>query len=120
VTPAHAVGVVDVVITNSAGASAITTKDRFKYAATLESVSPNSGPLAGGTSVTVTGTGFSTVAKATVFKFGKAAAKSVVCASSTSCTMTTPAGLAAGAVTVLVTVNKVTSPANPAVQFTYS
>ena len=62
--------------------------------------SPNNGPVAGGTAVTITGTNFA--AGATV-KFGATAATNVVVVSSTSITATTPAG--AGAVTVTVTVN---------------
>lgn len=66
---------------------------------TVSSVSPNSGPLAGGTAVTITGTNFATGATVT---FGGAAATNVVVANSTSITATTPAG-SAGSVTVSVT-----------------
>jgi hypothetical protein len=62
-------------------------------------VSPSSGPVAGGTAVTITGTNFA--AGATV-SFGSAAATNVTVVSSTSITATTPAG-SAGAVTVTVT-----------------
>jgi hypothetical protein len=68
---------------------------------TVSSVSPNNGPQAGGTAVTITGTNFATGA---TVKFGATAASNVVVVSSTTITGTTPAGTA-GAVTVTVTVN---------------
>ena len=64
----------------------------------VSNVSPSSGPVAGGTAVTITGTDFA--AGATV-KFGATAATNVVVVSSTTITATTPAG-SAGAVTVTV------------------
>ena len=68
---------------------------------TVSSVSPNNGPMAGGTAVTITGTNFAAGATVT---FGGTAATNVVVVSSTTITATTPAGTA-GAVTVTVTVN---------------
>ena len=65
---------------------------------TLGTVSPNNGPAAGGTAVTITGTNFSAGATVT---FGAAAATNVVVVNSTTITATTPAG-SAGAVTVTV------------------
>ena len=58
---------------------------------TVSSVAPNSGPLAGGTAVTITGTNFAAGATVT---FGATAATNVVVVSSTSITATTPAGSA--------------------------
>jgi IPT/TIG domain/Viral BACON domain len=66
---------------------------------TVTGVSPSSGPTAGGTAVTITGTNF--LSGATV-SFGGNAATSVVVVSSTSITCVTPAG-SAGYVTVSVT-----------------
>jgi hypothetical protein len=68
-------------------------------APTLTAVSPTSGPIAGGTTVTLTGTGF--LSGATVL-FGSTASGSVTFLSATSLTAVTPAQ-AAG--TVAVTVN---------------
>ena len=65
----------------------------------MTSVSPNNGPAAGGTGVTITGANF--VSGATV-TFGGTAATSVVVTNSTTITATTPAH-AAGAVNVVVT-----------------
>ena len=68
-------------------------------APTVSGISPNTGTTAGGTAVTITGTGF--LAGATV-SIGGTAATGVNVASSTSITATTPAH-AAGAVSVVVT-----------------
>ena len=66
---------------------------------TISNVSPNSGPAAGGTTVTITGTNFAAGATVTL---GTTAATNVVIVSGTQITATTPAH-AAGAVTVTVT-----------------
>ena len=104
-TPAHAAGVVNVVVTNPDNQSATLTNG-YTYSAppppaapTISSVTPNSGTTAGGTSVTVTGTNFTSGAS---LSFGGVQASNVVVASSTSITATTPAH-AAGAVNVVVT-----------------
>ena len=65
----------------------------------IGSLSPNTGPTAGGTSVTITGTGFMAGAKVT---FAGTAATSVVVNSATSITAVTPAHVA-GAVDVEAT-----------------
>jgi fibronectin type 3 domain-containing protein len=62
-------------------------------------VAPNSGPTAGGTAVTITGTNFATGA---TVAFGGMAATNVVVVSGTEITATTPLG-SAGAATVTVT-----------------
>jgi glutamate dehydrogenase/leucine dehydrogenase len=77
-------------------------------------VSPDHGPSAGGTTVTITGHGF--VAGARV-RFGSAAGTNVVVHSSTSITVTSPAGN--GTVDVVVTTSRGTSPTSPADQFTF-
>jgi len=68
-------------------------------APTVTSVVPNSGSTAGGTNITITGTGF--VSGATV-TFGGTAATNVTVVNATSITATTPAK-AAGAATVVAT-----------------
>lgn len=73
----------------------------------------------GHVSVTVNGSGFALGTGATRFRFGKKAASTVSCASSTSCTMLTPAGTA-GTVDVTSEVNGVNSPVEePGDEFTY-
>jgi len=118
-SPPGSVGAVEIQVTTPGGTSATSTKDRFSYTPTVEAVAPNGGPVAGKTSVTVTGTGFALGSTATTFRFGLAKATEVNCTSSTSCTMTSPAG-SAGTVNVVATVNKVKSPVNPGDGYTYS
>jgi hypothetical protein len=120
VSPAETAGVVDVTVTGPGGTSARSTKDRFKFLPTVTGVSPNSGPTAGGTSATVTGTGFVPGTGKTIFRFGTPKATSVSCTSTTTCTVISPAH-AAGTVDVKAIVNKMASPKNaPADQFTYN
>ncbi|HET7467684.1 MAG TPA: IPT/TIG domain-containing protein, partial [Candidatus Dormibacteraeota bacterium] len=85
-------------------------------AATLTSISPTSGPAAGGTSVTFNGTGFDVVAGTTTFSFGGPQATGVTCSSGTTCTGTSPAGT--GTVTVTATVDGVQ--AGGSATFTYT
>jgi phosphatidylserine/phosphatidylglycerophosphate/cardiolipin synthase-like enzyme len=102
-TPAHAAGAVNVVVTNPDTQSGSLTNG-FTYttpsapAPTVSAVTPNSGTTAGGTAVTITGTNF--VSGATV-SFGGAAAAGVNVTNPTTITATTPAH-AAGAVNVVV------------------
>jgi hypothetical protein len=79
--------------------TAVTLTVTSPVAPTVTSVSPSSGPLGGGTPVTITGTNFASGASVT---FGGAAATNVVAVNSTQITATTPAH-AAGAVNVVVT-----------------
>lgn len=81
---------------------------------TLSSVSPDNGPVAGGTSVTLTGTNFTDVTGVT---FGGDAATNVSVVSDTSITCDTPAH-AAGAVSVLATNADGSNTANSA--YTYN
>jgi hypothetical protein len=84
----------------------------------VTSISPDAGPLTGGTTVTITGAGFSTVSGATAVYFGSSAASGVSCSSSNSCTATSPAGT--GAVDVTVTVGGETSATSSADKFAYT
>jgi hypothetical protein len=101
-TPAGSAGAVTVTVTNP-GSQSGSLASGFTYVLvpTVSSISPNSGPPAGGTAVTITGTNF---ASGATVKFGSTAATNVVVVSSTSITATTPAE-SSGAVTVTVTVN---------------
>lgn len=119
IAPAHALGKVDVTVTSPVGTSAITAADHYTYEPTVEGLSPNTGPVAGGTTVTITGTGFALGSTATIVKFATKRATSVNCTSSTLCTAVAPAH-EAGTVAVKVTVAKVSSPANPGDLYTYS
>ena len=87
---------------------------------TVTAVSPNAGPPAGGTAVTITGTGFSTASGSTTVDFGTGnPGTAVTCSSTTSCTATSPAGSAA-TVDVTVTVGGATSTTSTADKFTYA
>jgi hypothetical protein len=101
------------------GAGGFSNALSFTYLATptLTSLTPAQGPAAGGTVVTLSGSGFSTVPRATTVTFGGAPATGVSCQSSTQCTTTTPAGQ--GSVDVRVTVGGQTSVAHPQARFTY-
>jgi hypothetical protein len=119
VSPPELAGLVDVTVTTPIGTSAISTKDRYKFTPTVTNLSPNTGPSAGGASVTVTGTGFVVGKGPTKFKFGTTTATSVNCTSTTTCTLVDPAH-AVGTVDVKAVVNKTPSPKNPpGDQFTY-
>jgi hypothetical protein len=86
---------------------------------TVKRVTPRRGPAAGGTSVTVTGTGFGPGTSATTFKFGATPATAVSCASATACSVTAPAHKV-GIVDVKATVGGQSSKSNaPADQYTY-
>lgn len=82
---------------------------------TVTGVSPNGGPSTGGTSVTITGTGFTCV---TGVKFGGTPATTFTVVNSTTITATSPPGT--GTVDVTVTNCNGTSPTNPGDQFTYT
>src|SRR6185369_15157611 len=109
---------VDLRVTNPGGTSATSAADQFTYVATpaVTSLSPTSGPAAGGTVVTITGTNFTGV---TAVSFGGTAAAGFTFNSATSMTATSPAG-AAGAVDVRVTTPGGTSATSAADQFTYA
>jgi alpha-tubulin suppressor-like RCC1 family protein len=114
-------GTADITVTTASGTSAVNIYDLFKYQApTITGISPNAGPVAGGTSVTVSGSGFAPGAGTTGFLFGKAPASSVLCSSSASCTLVTPPGKAAGVLEVVAAVGKAKSAkVPPGDQFTY-
>ena len=102
--------IVNVTVTTSQGTSAINSADLYTYEPppTVSSVSPASGTVAGGTSVTIAGTGF--VSGMTV-QFGGTAATGVVVNSSTSVTATSPAGSSpsGGVIDITVTTTNGTS-----------
>ncbi len=68
-TPGHVTGVAPVVVTNANSLGVGTLESGFTYtvpAPTISTVSPNTGPFAGGTSVTITGTDFHTATTVTI------------------------------------------------------
>ncbi|MFJ8439966.1 IPT/TIG domain-containing protein [Kitasatospora griseola] len=118
VTPAHTAGAVDVTVTTASGTSAVVTANQYTYlkpAPVVTGISPIRGDVAGGTTVTITGTDLD---GATAVNFGSTAATSFTVNSPTSITATAPAG-SAGTVDVTVTTDTGTSPAVTADQYTY-
>jgi IPT/TIG domain len=102
-TPARAAGSADIVVTNPDGQSGrlsggFTYETPVVAPPSIASVSPTSGPEAGGTVVTITGTGF--VSGASV-SFGTSPASGVIVSGSTSMTATAPAR-SAGSVDLVV------------------
>ena len=108
-------GTVDVVATTLGGTSPIVTGDKFTYVPRpiVTAVTPSTGPLAGGTVVTVTGTNL-----AGSVSFGpNAATKVTINSGGTSLTATSPAG--SGTVNVTVTSSGGISATSSADDFTY-
>jgi IPT/TIG domain/Right handed beta helix region/NHL repeat len=110
-------GTVDVTVTTSGGTSAIGAADGFTYIPmpTVTGLAPATGPAAGGTIVTITGTNFS---GATAVKFGGSAATWFNVMSATSITAKAPAG--SGTVDVRVTTTFGTSTTSASDQFIYA
>jgi hypothetical protein len=79
-------------------------------------ISPDTGSVAGGASVAVTGSGLT---GATVVKFGDVAAPKLAFVDDTRLTVTSPRTAAAGLVDVTVTTSAGTSPVSSADHFTY-
>ena len=120
VSPEALAGTVHIRVTGPEGTSPISAKDEFKFAPTVTGVSPATGSTAGGTTVTVTGSGFVVGTTGTTFKFGTTLGTAVDCTSTTECTVASPPH-GKGKTDVRATVAKVTSAVSrPADQFTYS
>lgn len=114
-TAMHPLGVVSVSVRNQDGQSAELARSfRFVDPPSLTAIAPTSGDAAGGTTVRLTGAGFSQAATVT---FGGAAASQVTLISATELDVVTPSH-AAGAVDVAVTVDGAT--ATLAGAFTYT
>jgi hypothetical protein len=102
--PAENAGTIDVTVTTPNGLSATSIADEYTYVGantvpTITSVSPGSGPTAGGTTLTITGSGFTSVTSVVV---GSGVATGVNVLSSTELTAVTPASSTPGAVGVTV------------------
>jgi hypothetical protein len=115
VSPAHAAGTVDVIVTDPGGPSAATTADQFTFgnAPAVSSLSPTTG--AAGASVIITG---ANLTGATAVKFGTTSATGFVVNSATQISVAAPAGT--GTVDVTVTTPNGTSAINAGDQFTYT
>jgi hypothetical protein len=109
-------GTVDVTVTASGATSATGTADKFTYTSLplVSGISPASGPLGGGTIVTITG---SNLGGATAVHFGAVLATGLTANSATSVTATAPAGT--GTVDVTVTTPGGTSATGTADSYKY-
>ncbi|HEX4444614.1 MAG TPA: IPT/TIG domain-containing protein [Galbitalea sp.] len=116
--PPHAAGLVDVHVVLGDGSSAVTTADHFTYLAipAVTAVSPTTGALAGGSTVTITGTSFTGIS---AVRFGATAATIVGTPTSTKITVQAPGTATAGIVDVTVTGTYGTSAAVLADHYTY-
>jgi len=95
VTPAHAVGTVDVTVISPDGQQgSLAGAFNFEAAPTILTVFPVAGQAAGGTEVTLTGANFTTDA---VVRFGGTDSPSVTFVSTTTLKAATPAGVAGSA-----------------------
>jgi hypothetical protein len=114
-------GTVDVTVTTSGGSSATGAGDKYAYVAapppppapTVTGLSPASGPTAGATPVTISGTNFT---GASAVKFGSAAAVFTV-TNATTIAATAPAGT--GTVDVTVTTNAGSSATSAGDKYAY-
>ena len=109
-------GTVDVTVTTPGGTSTISTADQFTYIPlpSVKSVTPTSGPVAGGTTVTITGSNFT---NATSVSFGSTTTSNFTVDSDTQITALSPQG--SGTVDVTVTTPNGTSAKSQADQLSY-
>lgn len=117
--PAGAPGTVDIRVTTAGGTSATSAADQYTYvvAPTVNGVSPNAGPTAGGTTVVITGTGFAAAPGTGAVRFGASNATYTI-NSNTQITATSPAN-SAGTYDITVTTPGGTSATSAQDQFTY-
>jgi hypothetical protein len=115
-TPAEGAGLVDIQVTTSFGASALTAADEYLYGSlpVISAVTPAGGPVSGGQPVTVTGSGFTAGMTATIGGTGVTLSG----ISATSFSFTTPAELA-GLVQIQVTTPIGANGLTPADDYTY-
>jgi hypothetical protein len=123
VAPALSGGKVRVQVTAEGGTTIDTPADDFTYVTpgvpTITSLSPNTGSMDGGASVTITGTNFAGLSGPSAVTFGGVDAKSYVRVSATTITAVAPAH-AAGSVRVQVTAAGGGTEDSPNDDFTYT
>ncbi len=120
VAPTHSAGTVDVTVATPGGTTPTSSKDNYTYynPATISSVVPNTGPTAGGNTVTINGTNF--LSGKTTVKFGTVMVPStqVTFVSTNQVTTVAPEG-PAGSVNVAVSTPAGTSAATAASLYGY-
>ncbi len=120
-TPPKPAGLYNIWVTNNIGTSVSAPASLFSFKVitgpppTITAMSLHSGPIAGGTVVTLTGTGFT---GATAVRFGTTNAATLTVVNGTTITVTTPSR-PAGLVNVFVTTQNGTNPAVQADWYTY-
>lgn len=112
-TPTGSAGPADVGVTTAGGPATLAGAFTYAPAPTITSISPDRGPLGGGTTVVITGTNLS---GASAVSFGGVAATGFTIDSATQITATTPAGGAGPADVVVTTLG---GPGTLAGGFTY-
>ncbi|HLK11004.1 MAG TPA: IPT/TIG domain-containing protein [Candidatus Binatia bacterium] len=119
VSPNAGGGTVDITVTSAGGPSATSASDQFTFVATptVSGVSPNGGPITGGTLVTITGANFVDV---TAVYFGDMLSYGFTVNDDTSVTATSPAAEATDTVDVTVVTVGGTSAVTAADQFAYT
>jgi hypothetical protein len=110
-------GTVNVSVTTSGGTSAQFVPFTYVPVPSLSSVSPNQGPVSGGTTVTLTGANFS---GATAVRFDGVAATSYTVDSATQITAVTPAHVAGPAAVTVTTPSGTSNPNDPNAFFYYA
>lgn len=118
VSPAGTTGTVDVRVTSPAGTSATSDDSEFLYipVPVVTNLDPNNGSAAGGTTVVITGNGFT---GATRVAFGSTDATSFTVNSDSRISAVSPEGTEGQEVIVRVTNTNGTSPSNAAARFRY-
>ena len=117
--PINEAAIVDIVVTDPNGQSATSSADQFTYLSfpLVSSVTPNSGPTSGGTTVYIHGSGF---INATGVSFGSTPASSFTIDSGTLITAVDPAATNTGTVDVTVSNVAGSSPTGASDQFVYT
>ncbi|MET7688111.1 IPT/TIG domain-containing protein [Streptomyces sp. NPDC005483] len=116
VSPAHAASAAAITVTTPGGTS---NSLPFTYLGTpsVTGLSPTQGPVAGGTTVTLTGTGFT---GATAVRFDGTAATSFTVNSATQITAVSPAHATGAAAITVTTPGGTSNPDNPSAYFYYA
>jgi hypothetical protein len=121
-------GKYDLFVTTSGGTSAANAGDLYTYTnpvPTVSAVSPNNGPVTGGTAITITGTGFISGAKVEIAQGSGTgptaiAATAVTVVSSTQITAVTGGSAKAGTWNLFVITAGGTSAGNAGDDYTYN
>jgi len=117
-SPKNTAGTVNVTVSTPAGKSPSSAGSGFTYnpIPTVTGVAPSVGPLSGGTTIMITGSGFIPGIKVNI---GTLPATNITVASPTSVTCKTPKAVSAGTVNVIVTTPGGTSATSASAKFAY-